>query len=275
MVMKNVEILEPLIQDILQDRDAHIEGEPIVEDTVHIDFNVNVSVRFDVYCKTKDKHIDVEAQVYPEKFLLQRARMYSSVLDAYFQDISGKDMNSKYDVDGTYVIFFCSNSSFPFKSNDIMCTGTMVYKNMFGEVCSENDGRNIIFVNYDKMSDYVPSSNDYDHVIAISDFMSNGLHFTKKGDYVESVYNVILRAGNDMKGVSAMLLSEYECNLRDESREYGREEGREEGRREGREEGREEVIELILKIRELRASGYSDEEISRKLNLPAKYSVLL
>lgn len=70
-----------------------------------------------------------------------------------------------------------------------------------------------------------------------------------------------------MKGVSGMSLSEYELKLRAESMEYGREEGRR--------EGRNEMLELFLKIRELSSLGYSKEEISRKLNLPDKYLVII
>lgn len=66
-----------------------------------------------------------------------------------------------------------------------------------------------------------------------------------------------------MKGVYGMSLSEYELKLRAESIEYGRE------------EGRNEMLELVMKVRELSSLGYSNEEMSRKLNLPDKYLVII
>lgn len=109
------------------------------------------AVKFDVICQTDDgRTVNVEVQNAKASDLVRRARFYSSMMDAFFVNTK---RGTDYSIPDSFVLFFCSDASYPFTGS--VAYGSMNYVALGDGATSArdvHDGRNIMFVNFDKIA---------------------------------------------------------------------------------------------------------------------------
>lgn len=109
------------------------------------------AVKFDVICQTEDgRTVNVEVQNAKTSDLIRRARFYSSMMDAFFVDTK---RGTDYSIPDSFVLFFCSDDSYPFTGS--VAYGSVSYVTVGDGAPSARgvrDGRNIMFVNFDKIA---------------------------------------------------------------------------------------------------------------------------
>lgn len=267
LVMRNRELLTPLLRDILRMDDLEILDPIQTQSEQKVQSNLHVSVRYDIYCRSADKHFDVEVQTTSEQFILKRARLYSSMLDAMYQDTRKSSAifpSTRYNLTDTYVIFMCSDHAFPGDKGRAWLQGETRYIDEFNNVIDHlHDGRHYIFINYD-----APNLSDLrmDYLVTVANKMS-----TKCRDrfaYVPSDYTVLLdkamyQQSFTNKEVNSMLSAEERRTFINE----GRAEGIAEGRVEGRAEGRVEMAAIVADVIKYIKTGHSKDEIVASFGL--------
>lgn len=226
LVMRDSKLLTPLLRDIMGKPDLEIIGDIVPQSAVTIAANKDVSVRFDVYCKSGEDFIDVEVQTTRESTVLQRARMYSSVLDATRQTTRGKAHNRRYELVDTWVIFLCSDRAFPGGYGDCILRGETLYSNQSG-LSREGliDGRHYVFVNYD-----APQLDlcGLHYLTAVCNAMTKTAtqrYTDVPQEYDQAIAFAMQRDKFNSEEWSAMLSAEEKRRIREESLEEGREEG--------------------------------------------------
>lgn len=167
------------------------------------------AVKLDVICRTADgRTINVEVQRGNRPDLVRRARYYSSVLDVFFADTrKGTD----YNIPDSFVLFFCSDASFPF--DGVVADGTFQYAVLGGVPSSIPDGRHILFVNYDRFGEL----GDY-YVGEASDFCAtlSGNNLAQTTAFASELEERILAFKESELGMSNILKDEYEREHQEE-----------------------------------------------------------
>lgn len=231
VVMRNKHLLEPLIRDILEIPDLELVGDVVIQSAQSFQSNQRVSIRFDVFCKSENRLINVEVQTTAETNIIKRARMYSSALDVQYQDTRKRTRGThRYDLEDTFVIFLCSDKAFPFNTENAIVRGHTVYEDQFGNTLVDSDGRNYVFINYDTLH-----LRDYEHqylqaVTQLMSFKVSSIDFGEVSEYGHDLVSAMNISCFTDKEVSLMLTAEEKARIREEERDEGRAEGRVETR---------------------------------------------
>ena len=180
------------------------------------------SIRYDVYIKTTGKVINVEIQNSHFDLMERRARFYSSVLDVMLCSNTGAD---KYDLPDSYVIVFYNK----FISSDLEPISKYSMINQNG--ISLNDGRNIIFINYNAVfGDSVTST--------VCAGLRNNFDFGN-AKHLELLDKMLSIMEDEFKRGVIMTLQEKLDDYKHMFLKQGIEQGIEQGREEGIEIGKE------------------------------------
>lgn len=228
LVMKDPKVAAPLISAILQQPDIEIQSIQTQSGEQVGTLDKDNAVRFDVLCRATNRLIVVEMQTYRQANLLQRARFYSSVVDATQQSSVSR---RRYSLLESYVIFLCNASAFPVKgAASAFLYGETVYRDgNYVNYPTLQDGRHIIFVDLDFLvkNGYYYDSPLYDFAKFCSRYYDEIVCDTEYSEYLSRSIGVKFNSSSE---VSLMLSEEDRRRIAQESREEGREEGREEER---------------------------------------------